>query len=112
MHADETHLNTDIEWHKLSTHLQHAAAPLTRCCFQCGMLNYATPGDKICVTNVTRKADCRAYRVFRYYIRKLVSGEQDRLRSSCVHATERELRSEAYRNVFLCKLGASESISK
>ena len=64
-HANETHLGTVTEWDKLTTHLQHAAAPLTRCCFQCGMLNYPTPGDTIRVTNVARKEDCRAFRVFR-----------------------------------------------
>lgn len=76
------------------------------------MLNYASPGDTIRVTNVTRKEDCRAFRVFRYYIRNLVSDEQDRLRSSCVHATERELRSEAYRNVFLCEETTSRDACK
>jgi hypothetical protein len=99
-HADETHLQTVTDWDKLSTHVQHIAAPLTRCCFQCGMLNYPTPGDTIRVSNVSRKEDCRAFRVFRYYIRELVDDERQRLRSACSQMPEDDVEAEAYHNVF------------
>ena len=104
-HAGETHLGTITDWDKLSVHLEHVAAPLTRCCFQCGMLNYPTPGDTIRVTNVGSRQECRAYRVFRYYIRELVKGERRRLRacSDAEATSEADRKAEAYRNVFLCK---------
>ena len=105
-HKHGTHLGTVTDWDKLSVHLEHVAAPLTRCCFQCGMLNYPTPGDTIRVTNVGSRQECRAYRVFRYYIRELVKGERGRLRacSSDADATSEAARKvEAYNNVFLCE---------
>ena len=72
-HAPETHLPTEsAAWSKLKTHTQHITAPLTHVCFQCGMVNYPHAADTIVAANVTRKRDCRAYRVFYYYIRKLV----------------------------------------
>ena len=97
-HSDASHLKTDeckIDWAKLTTHVQHVAAPLQRCCFQCGMLNHPAPGDTITVTNVKRKRDCRAYRVFCYYIGKLVRDERERLRSGHEDADDIELRAEA-----------------
>ena len=36
------------------------------------MLNYPKEGDVILVQNISVKSDCRAYRVFKYYIRKLI----------------------------------------
>ena len=109
-HAHETHLGTVTDWDKLSTHMHHVAAPLTRCCFQCGMLNYPTPGDTIRVANITRKEDCRAFRVFRYYIRELVSGERDRLRA-CGQASEGGIKEEARANVFLCERSTGKTQS-
>ena len=102
-HAKETLLPTEqATWNKLGTHVQQVAAPLTRCCFQCGMLYYPTGGDTICVANVQRKSDCRAYRVFRYYIKKLIGYEYDRLES---HAFDDDAarQAEAASNVFLCE---------
>ena len=40
-------------------------------CFQCGWLMYAKSANKILVQNITAKEQCRAYRVFVYYITKL-----------------------------------------
>ena len=79
-HANETHLPTDVNaWETLGSHMDAVVQPLTRVCFQCGMRNYPQGGDTIRVTNVTKKQDCRAYRVFKYYIRKLVKDECARL---------------------------------
>jgi hypothetical protein len=44
---------------------------MTCVCFQCGMVNHRSNTHVITVRNVTRQRDCRAYRVFRYYIRRL-----------------------------------------
>ena len=102
-HDAKSNLTAVTDWDKLATHVQHVAAPLQRCCFQCGMLNHPTPGDTIKVTNVMRKRDCRAYRVFRYYIRQLVGDERERLESCADAGDEAELKAEAERNVFLCE---------
>ena len=92
-----THLPTDKRtWRRLSMHAQHVAAAPTRCCFQCGMLNYPKEGDEIVVQNVRKKVDCRAYRVFRYYIKKLIADKVAR------HSDNTTL-CEAKQSVFLCK---------
>ena len=60
------------EWKRLREHAQHLALPPTRCCFQCGMLNYPKDGDTILLQNISKRSDCRAYRVFKHYIRQLI----------------------------------------
>lgn len=40
---------------------------------RCGMLNYPSSGDIIAVQGVRKKEDCRAYRVFEYYIETLIA---------------------------------------
>ena len=37
------------------------------------MLNYPSSGDIIAVQGVRKKEDCRAYRVFEYYIETLIA---------------------------------------
>ena len=113
-HARETHLSTmqPKDWDHLASHMQHCAAPLTRCCFQCGMLNHPAPGDTIAVTNVRRKRDCRAYRVFRHYIRNLSSHEEERLHACTPHAAAAEITSAAKASVFLCEPTANGDACK
>lgn len=76
---------------KLSKHMQLIGSdPLGRCCFHCGMMSYPKEGDEIVVQGVRQRADCRAYRVFRYYIRARAKEirrrmlEQDRQRDGMV----------------------------
>ena len=97
----ETNLSklTEAQWNKLAEHLKSLDQPLTRCCFQCGMLNYPKKDDTIIVENVTCKRDCRAYRVFEYYIEKLQKDQCDKLSHG---ATEAEVQEELNR-IFLCE---------
>ena len=96
-HHRQTHLpRYSKDWRKLQVHAQHIAAPPVRCCFQCGMLNYPKDGDEILVQNISTKHDCRAYRVFRYYIQKLISDRGGR------HPDE-TTRENAKNEVFLCE---------
>ena len=55
------------QWKNLRKHILALSYPMTRCCFQCGMLNHPRKGDIIItVEDIHNKYDCRAYRVFRY----------------------------------------------
>jgi hypothetical protein len=71
------------------------AEPMTCVCFQCGMVNHRSNTHVITVRNVTRPRDCRAYRVFRYYIRRLQRKERERIGDD---VDENEVNS----SVFLC----------
>lgn len=84
------------EWKGLREHAEHLALPPTRCCFQCGMLNYPRDGEIILVQNISQKADCRAYRVFKYYIRELIHKMRERHPD---HTTDRD----AVNQIFLCE---------
>ena len=96
-HAPGTNLPTKkATWKKLRAYAQGLAAAPTRCCFQCGMLNYPKTGDTITVTNISSKYDCRAYRVFRYYIKELTREVYARLPAGSA-------REDAERQVFLCE---------
>ena len=66
------------------------------------MLNYPRPGDTIRVCNVQRKRDCRAYRVFRYYINELVCDEYATMAND-ENVAEIVRQVEALDSVFLCK---------
>ena len=96
-HHKQTNLPRHIkDWRKLQRHAQHIAAPPVRCCFQCGMLNYPKDGDELVVQNISSKRDCRAYRVFRYYIWKLISDRSGR-------HSDNTTRENAKNEVFLCE---------
>ena len=91
------------QWKNLRKHIISLSHPMTRCCFQCGMLNYPKKGDikadTIVVEDIRNKHDCRAYRVFRYYIRKLVKDRCDRLPDEATSAERRAVRN----GIFLCE---------
>ena len=57
------------------------------------------PGDIITVEDIHNKYDCRAYRVFRYYIHKLVKDRCDRLPEEATSAERRTERNK----IFLCE---------
>ena len=57
---------------------------------------HGAPGDTIRVANIESKDDCRAYRVFQYYIDELIEGDHARMPADTDAA-------EAERNVFLCE---------
>ena len=96
-HADETHLPVDTPtWNKLATHMREIAVTPCRVCFQCGMVNHPQPGDTIRVSNVTSKYDCRAYRVFRYFIKRAIRKMRGRM-------PENADRADADKEVFLCE---------
>ena len=87
---------------QVAAHLANIAhEPLARCCFQCGMLNY--PSDKqadiITVDNVHRRQDCRAYRVFKQYIKARAARIKRKLTVDDPHATMQDSMS----HVFLCE---------
>ena len=63
---------------------------------QCGMVNHPQPGDTIRVSNVTSKYDCRAYRVFRYFIKRAIRKMRGRM-------PENADRADADKEVFLCE---------
>ena len=96
-HADETHLPVDTPtWNKLATHMREIAVTPCRVCFQCGMVNHPQPGDTIRVSNVTSKYDCRAYRVFRYFIKRAIRKMRGRM-------PENADRADADKEVFKAK---------
>jgi hypothetical protein len=64
------------------------------------MLSYPTAGDTICVSNVNGKHSCRAYRVFKYYIKRLVADECARLPQD---VPEDDRSATAWDSVFLCE---------
>jgi len=79
-HGVDTHLPNEASvWAKLSRYATSIAEPMTCVCFQCGMVNHRSNTHVITVRNVTRPRDCRAYRVFRYYIRRLQRKERERI---------------------------------
>jgi hypothetical protein len=87
---------------QVATHLANIAhEPLARCCFQCGMLNYPSEkqADIITVDNVHRRQDCRAYRVFKHYIKARASRIRRKLRVEDPTATMEDSMS----HVFLCE---------
>ena len=63
------------------------------------MLNYPRDGDTIIVQDVASKHDCRAYRVFRHYIKERAKNALSKLRARDANAT----RKEAEATVFLCE---------
>ena len=88
------------QWKNLRKHILALSYPMTRCCFQCGMLNHPRKGDIIItVEDIHNKYDCRAYRVFRYYINKLVRDRCDRLPEEATSAERRTERNK----IFLCE---------
>ena len=102
-HCRKTHLSKEVMGGRrkraLSAHIQRLGSPLERCCFQCGMLNYPKDGDRITVKNISGKRDCRAYRVFRYYIKKRATSLRDQLQAQ---GEDIEL-AEAEAQIFLCE---------
>ena len=61
-----------VDWKKLGGHLE-VINEYPRCvCFNCGMTMYPSKAKDIVCARIKRKEDCRAYRVFVYYIRALV----------------------------------------
>ena len=81
------------QWRGLRNHVLTLSHPMTRCCFQCGMMNHpAAKGseDIIIVDDIHELGHCRAYRVFKYYIKKLVSDRCERLGPD---ASDAEMRS-------------------
>ena len=56
-------------------------------------------GDTIIVEDINSRHDCRAYRVFRYYIRKLIKDRCDRLPAEATSAERRAVR----QGIFLCE---------
>ena len=90
------------QWRGLRNHVLTLSHPMTRCCFQCGMMNHpAAKGteDIIIVDDIHELGHCRAYRVFKYYIKKLVSDRCERLGPD---ASESEIRSIS-KGIFLCE---------
>ena len=90
------------QWRGLRNHVLTLSHPMTRCCFQCGMMNHpAAKGseDIIIVDDIHELKHCRAYRVFKYYIKKLVSDRCERLGPD---ASESEIRSIS-KGIFLCE---------
>ena len=83
----------------LREHVLALSKPMTRCCFQCGMMNHPCSTDIIIVEDIHEKKHCRAYRVFKYYIKKLVSDRCDRLGSDATPAERDKLSKE----IFLCE---------
>jgi hypothetical protein len=90
---------TQPEWKKLRSRVIMLAEPMTHCCFQCGMLNHPEKNDTIIVDDIQGRHDCRAYRVFRYYIRKLTDDRCNRLPGEATRAERRAVRS----SIFLCE---------
>ena len=91
---------SQAQWRGLREHVLTLSHPMTRCCFQCGMLNHPVPKglDIIIVEDIHEIKHCRAYRVFKYYIKKLVNDRCDRLGPD---ATDAERRSIS-KDIFLC----------
>ena len=76
--------------------MREIAVTPCRVCFQCGMVNHPQPGDTIRVSNVTSKYDCRAYRVFRCFIKRAIRKMRGRM-------PENADRADADKEVFLCE---------
>ena len=90
------------QWRRLREHVLTLSHPMTRCCFQCGMMNLpAIKGstDIITVEDIHEKKHCRAYRVFKYYIKKLVKDRCERLGPD---ASDEEKKTIS-ENIFLCE---------
>ena len=62
------------------------------------MLNYPKDGDTIVVSNISCKSDCRAYRVFKYYIKQRARDLLERLHARDSNSTAQE----ALSRIFLC----------
>ena len=84
-HHSSTNLGlmTTTSWRRLTSYVKKLKNNrLQTCCFQCGMLLFEQEAQSIKITNVQNREDCRAYRVFKYFIQHRALDEASRLSSS------------------------------
>lgn len=78
-HPPSVHLPVaPAAYRKLSGHLTRVRQLPIRCCFNCGMMNYPAPGDRISVLAAGRD-DLRAWRVFAPLLNNFVQAEHHTL---------------------------------
>ena len=101
-HLPYTNLPTTIPaYRKLGAYLAAISAQPIRCCHNCGMLNYPTPGDKI----IVRANGCNDLRAWRVYGEMLEDMQQQHVAMGEIFLCEDvgpDTHGHARRRVFSC----------
>ena len=76
---------TGVDWKRPGAHLEKISEYPRCVCFNCGMTMYPSKAKETICALVQKREDCRAYRVFEYYIKSLVENTQQQREHSVFH---------------------------